>query len=110
MPATHAGTAAQPYSNPRLRDDAERLSDCFQRIGRPQQLIPLVRGAHDRAQSRLPFRHRREPYRGREHSGLEELLGELKGLGRVSDVDRNNRRLADLELKAALLKLPLEKL
>src|ERR1700733_14735974 len=102
--------APLPSRIPQLGDDTDLLSDCFQRIGPPQQFTPLVRGAHDRAQSRLPLGHRREPHRRCEHPGLEELLGELEGLGSVSNVDRNNRRLADIELKTAFLKLPLEKL
>src|SRR5712672_618915 len=57
----------------------------------------------------LAFCHRRVPDRRRVHPCLEKLLRKLKRLRRISNMDWNNRGLASLKLKSALLQLALEK-
>src|ERR1700683_910122 len=92
----------------RCLDDPEGFSDRRQDIRGAQKFVPLVRRAHNRAQPRLTLRHRGEPPRRRKPARLEQLLRELKRLGRITHMDGDNRCLAHLELEPALFELPLE--
>src|SRR3984893_10508737 len=62
------------------------------------------------AQPRLAFRHDRVTDGRREDSRFKKFLREFERLRRIAHVNRNNRRLADLELKTSPLQFALEKL
>src|SRR5882762_7926670 len=68
-----------------------------------------MRSTHHGTQPCLAFCHRRVPDRRRVYPRLEKLLRKLERLRRISNMDWNNRGLANLKLKSALLQLALEK-
>src|ERR1700722_3216885 len=86
-----------------LENDAQRLGHFDENVRRAQQLFSLVRCAHDRSQPRSAFRNDWVTHCRRKNSRLKQLLGEFKRFGSVSHVNRNDRRLARLELEATLL-------
>src|SRR2546421_635395 len=97
------GGSAPSWAPGTSLDDAQRLGHFGQNVCRAQKLLPLMGRAHYGAQPRFAFRHDRVTDSRREDAGLEEFLGEFERLRRVAHVNRNNRRLAHLELKTAPL-------
>src|SRR6266478_5005791 len=90
-------------------DNAQWLRNFRQSICSLQKLFALMRSTHHGAQPCLALGHRRVSDRRRVHPCLEKLLRKLKRLRRISNMDWNNRGLASLKLKSALLQLALEK-
>src|SRR5260370_22761757 len=89
-------------------DDAKWLCRLGENVCRAQQLTPLMRRADDRAKPRFSFRDSGIADRRREYACLKKLLREFERLRCIPHVNWNNRRLAHLELKPALLQLAFE--
>jgi hypothetical protein len=86
-----------------LADDPQRPRHLRQNIRRLQKVFSLVRRAHNRPQPRLTFRHGGKSHGCREHSRLKQFPGKFKRFRRIPHVNRNDRRLARLELEFPLL-------
>src|SRR5258708_27969373 len=89
-------------------DDAKWLCHLGQNVCRAQQLLSLMRRADDRAKPRFSFSNSGIADRRGEYACFKKLLRELKRPRRISHVNGDNRRLAHLELKPALLQLAFE--
>src|SRR5258708_2562137 len=100
------------FSRPQTRgaslDDAKRLRHFGQNVSRAQQLLPFMRCADHRAKPRFSFRDSGIADRGSKYARLKELLREFERPRCIANMDRDNRRLAHLELKPALLEFALE--
>src|SRR6266478_8152083 len=102
--------ALEQLTNRRPSYDAERLPDFRKCVGRFQELLAFVRRADHRAQSRLALRDRGISHSRRVHSSVKKLCRKFERLRRIPNVNRNDRCLADLELKSSLFQLALEEL
>src|SRR6266481_2283753 len=89
-------------------DDAKWLRHLGQNVRCAQQLFPLVRRTDDRAQPRFSFRNNGITDRGCEYARFKKLLREFERPRCITHVNWDNRRLAHLELKPALLQFALE--
>src|SRR4029077_9941763 len=96
------------YDRFALSNNAQRLPNFRKCVGSLQELLALVRRTDNRAQPRLVLRHGRVPNRWRIYPSIKKLIRKLERLRRIPDMNRNDRSLADLELKSPLLQLALE--
>src|ERR1700730_16235267 len=101
---------ARPSPTRALLNDPEWSSDRSQRVRSPHKLLPLVGGRDDRPQPRLPLGHGRVAHCRSKHAVLEQFFRELIGLRGLPHVDRDDRRLAHLELEASFVQLLFEEL
>src|SRR6266850_6970922 len=109
MVRTFYRVSTQGFGKTDTLDNAQRLRHFSKEIRSLQQLIAFVRRTDDRPQPRLAFRHGRITHRWRKDSRLKKLFRKFERLRRIAHMNRNNGRLAHLELESALLQFALEK-
>src|SRR4030095_16521520 len=98
-----AARARDPNGSFSRSDQSDFLADFAERVQRELQILPSVRGGHDRAHPRLVTRHRREADRLREYPFLEQSIRKRIRPRAVARDDRRNRALADPGVAAQTL-------
>src|SRR5579863_1757892 len=91
-----------------LRNDSEWPGNFRKNVRRFEELIAFVRRANNSAKARFAFRNRWIAHSRREDAGFKNFPGEFECFCGVADMNRNDRRLAGLELEATLFQLSLE--
>src|SRR5215470_1504054 len=106
----HWGCLCSPRTLIHSRNNAQWLCHLGKNVRRSQQLVALVRCADDGPKPCFPLSDHRVTNRRGKNSRFKKLRRKFKRLRGISNVNGNDRRLAALELKAALLQFALEEL